>query len=505
MKETIAFLLPPALAFSGMRVARLLLGREIESRFGIGLRWALGMGIGMLLFTQAALLGALAGVNLAGPLAWLALIWGLAEIIIAAPNTMTRLVHLKMQPAHLWLVILLPLLYFCWVFSRLSTLEGTLEFDANAFWVFKAKVLYLEQGGNLLHWMHQTSLAYAHWDYPMLVPCLYLLDYGAVGSVDEFVNKVWPFWMIIALGIGTLSMAKTWQRPHPLPMLAVVVLCLLPATLHFVRQEGGTIPLLFFASLTAMLLVRAITSNDAYPMAAAMLTAVGGAMSKFEGMIYLAIWFCVLLPLCWRRGWFKNRILWRSAMTCIICVLPYALFRLAKPVEHPESGWWRDGLATPGMTLYRFPQAWFMNIGGRFFNGNFFHWQSNQGHLQWIGHWNGLGSLANEQLSILPWLLLIVIVMSLWQKRSRLATASLSIVIVGVFTVLALALSCLPFIQGDLDQMITYSKGDEVGRYSYPFIIAWFLGIMVAWFDNLDAIPEGTKETNNAEEKIIPQ
>src|SRR5208282_6240027 len=76
MKELFAFLLPPAVALTGMRVNHLLFGREFEPRFGGGLKFTLGLAIGMLAFSQAVLLGALAGVNLAGWLAWLALIWG---------------------------------------------------------------------------------------------------------------------------------------------------------------------------------------------------------------------------------------------------------------------------------------------------------------------------------------------------------------------------------------------------------------------------------------------
>ena len=205
MKEWIAFLLPPAVAFAGMRTSRLVLGQEIEERFGFGLRFALGLGLGMVVFSQAVLLTALAGINLSGALAWGALIWGVAEIGLRSPKWVAALKQIKFQRGHLWLLLLLPVVYAMWVFGRLSTLEGTLEFDANAFWVFKAKMLYLEQGKDLLNVLHQSNLGYAHLDYPMLVPCLYTLGYGAVGGVDEFVNKVWPFWMVVALCLGILS------------------------------------------------------------------------------------------------------------------------------------------------------------------------------------------------------------------------------------------------------------------------------------------------------------
>src|SRR5208282_2467513 len=179
-----------------------------------------------------------------------------------------------------WLLLLLPVIYSWWVFGRLSTLEGTLEFDANAFWVFKAKIFYLEQGKNLLNVMHQSNLGYAQMDYPVLVPCLYTLGYGAVGGVDEFVNKVWPFWMVVALCLGILSLAKVWQRPHPLPVATVVVFCFLPASIQYIRCEGGSIPMVFFLSLTALLIVKAISCADEFYLAAAILAAAGCAMTK---------------------------------------------------------------------------------------------------------------------------------------------------------------------------------------------------------------------------------
>jgi hypothetical protein len=489
MKELIAFLLPPAVALAGTRILRLLFRGDFDAGFGAGLKFALGLAVGMLCFSQTALLGALAGINLAGLLACLALVWGIVEIVLLLPVLPAAAKRIKFQRGYLWLLLLAPVIYSWWVFGRLSTLEGTLEFDANAFWVFKSKVLFLEQGGNLLSWLHQPSLAYAHWDYPMLVPSLYLLDYGAMGGVDEFVNKVWPFWMMVALCLAILSLGAVWRRPHPLPILTVVLISFLPASLHFLRQEGGTMPLLFFVSLTAMLLARAVAQVDNRYLAVAMLTVVGGAMTKFEGIVYAAVWLCVLLPLCWRRGWLKKPVLWKSALVGVICMLPYVWFRLDKPIPHPESGWWRAGLAAPAATLHRFPQAWFLNIGGRFFNSDFFHWQDSSGHLQWAGKWTGLGSLVNEQLTVLPWLLVILLVLALWQRRHRLAVGSLTVATLGVFTILAFVISCLPRMQSDLSNAIDFSSSDEVGRYSFPFFTAWFLGVMVIWFLSLEPPP----------------
>src|ERR1700722_3749979 len=190
MNEFIAFVLPPAVALGGVRLNHFLLGKAFDAQFGAGVKFALGLGLGMLVFSQAVFLFAFIGINAAGALAWLALIWGAVEFVLAVLKSLPKLKHIKPQTPHLWLLFLLPVIYSWWVFGRLSTLEGTLEFDAVAFWVFKSKIFYLTQGKALAFWFHNSNLAYMHWYYPTLVSCLYTLGYGAVGGVDEFVNDV---------------------------------------------------------------------------------------------------------------------------------------------------------------------------------------------------------------------------------------------------------------------------------------------------------------------------
>ncbi|MGD0743613.1 MAG: hypothetical protein ABSA45_00510 [Verrucomicrobiota bacterium] len=493
MKEWIAFLLPPATALAGMRMSRLVLGAKLEEQLGFGLRFALGLALGMLVFSQAVLLSALAGINLSGPLAWGALIWGIVEIAWLAPKLAAGLRQPKFQPGHLWLLLLLPVLYSWWVFGRLCTLEGTLEFDANAFWVFKAKILYLEQGKNLLNVLHQTSLAYAHIDYPMLVPCLYTFDYGAVGGVDEFVNKVWPFWMVVALCAAILSLARVWRRPHPLPVLLVVLFCFLPGSLQFIRQEGATMPLLFFASLSALLIFTALCRSESLYLAAGVLVLAGSAATKYEGVIYSAVWFFVLLPIILRRGWLKKTALWKAAGIGILCLLPYVIYRLAHPVAHLADTWWKEGVSAPGTMLHRFPKMWFLNIFCRFFSPDFFNWSGDaNGNIHWTGHWTGFGGLVNPDLSVLPWLLLLLLALSLWRKpgRGRRAIVYLGLAIIGVLTALTVVTTCFMSLQagegfrsfGEL--MIDFSGANEVGRYFFPLMVAWFLAVASIWFDD---------------------
>ncbi len=498
MKEWIAFLLPPATAFAGMRMSRLVLGARLEEQFGFGLRFALGLALGMLVFSHGVLLTALLGFNLSGVIAWGTLIWGIGEVGLLSPKLAAGLKQLKLQPGHLWLLLLLPVIYSWWVFGRLSTLEGTLEFDANAFWVFKSKILYLEQGKNLLNVIHQTSLTYAHLDYPMLVSCLYTLDYGAVGGVDEFVNKVWPFWMVVALCAAILSLARVWRRPHPLPVLLVVLFCFLPGSLKYIRQEGATMPLAFYAALSALLIFTALRRSESVALAAGVLTLAGCAATKYEGVIYSTVWFGVLLPVILRRGWLKAAVLWKAAGFGILCLMPYVFYRLAHPALLFANNWWKAGISAPGTMLHRFPRMWFLNVFCRFFSPDFFNWSGDaNGNIQWTGHWTGFGGLVNPDLSVLPWLLLLLLAYSLWKKpgRGRRAIVYLSLVIIGVLTALTVVTTCFMSLQALEgfntfgEEMISFSGTNQVGRYFFPFFVAWFLAVASIWFDDPQPLP----------------
>lgn len=490
MKELIAFVLPPATALVGMRLMYWILGKEFNTRFGLGLRFAIGLGVGMLVFSQFLLFCSIAGLNVAAPLAYLALIWGIVELFLLAARFPAFYKATDFRPTHLWMVFLLPLIYWAYVLGRLSTLEGTLEFDANAFWVFKAKILYLMQGRDFINTIRLSNLGYMHMDYPWLVAGIYTLGYGAVGGVDEFINKVWPFWMVITLCIGFLSLAKIWARPNPLPIAVVTILAFLPATLHFVRFEGGTMPLVFYACLIAILLFYAMVHADNLAFAAAMPAIAGCAMVKLEGVMYGFFWLVAVLPFVWKNKWFMDKTFWKSAGFGMLCLIPFVIYRLLKPTPYSMDLWWKAYLADFGPVFDSFLKAFALYFGGRFFNGGFFHWQlSDTSHLKWNGQWSGISSLVNEQMSILLWVMLFLLILSLWKKPQKLALICLSAATFAVIALITLALIGVAYITWGKQDTTLYQSvyidwncSDDVGRYFYPFFVAWFLAVVTLWF-----------------------
>ena len=487
MSQWTAFLLPPAVALGGMRLMRLVLGPEYHARHGTGLRFAVGLGVGMLICTQALLLGTLAGFDVARWIAVAALAWGAVELVLLVRNALNSpgRFHFRFHRTQLWLLLLLPLAFYFWVFGRLSVLEGTMEFDAAVHWLAKSKFLYLQHGREFMGLAQTPRLAYLHWDYPLLVPALYTLNYGLAGQVDEFTTKVWPFWMNLSLCLAVLSLGNTWRRPHLLPIATVTVLCFLPATLFYVHGEGGTMPMVFYAGLAALLIVRALGKGDLTTLAAAIPILAGGGMSKFEGMIYAGLWCCLLLPVCWRRRWLKEPIVIRTAGLALLCLVPYLAFRLEKPMLHPESAWPKAALQSPGTALAKFPGILEVGIARRLFHQDFATWtETPDGSLQWSGQWQGWRSFSNDHLYMLPWLSLLLLAISLWRKRHPMPLLCLTGVVFGVFAVVCLVLACLPqlFPQGTDAAFILGKTGDDMSRYFYPFFTAWFLGIVSMWF-----------------------
>ncbi len=206
--------------------------------------------------------------------------------------------------------------------------------------VLRRKNSLPEQGQNFLNTIRTPNLAYAHMDYPWLNGGIYAMGYGAVGGVDEFINKVWPFWMVVALAVAVLSLARIWNRPHPLPIAVVTIICFLPGTLQFIRWEGGTIPLIFYVSMVALLAFTAMIRANSFPFAAALLMMAGCTATKFEGAIYGFAWCCLLLPLIWKDKWFQDKTILKAVAGAFICLLPFAIYRMLKPDHYELDNWW---------------------------------------------------------------------------------------------------------------------------------------------------------------------
>jgi hypothetical protein len=174
--------------------------------------------------------------------------------------------------------------------------------------------------------------------------------------------------------------------------------------------------------------------------------------------------------------------LWKAVPFAALALVPYAWFRISKPIPHPESGWWKSFIAAPPTALHRLPQVWFLSVFSRFFNADFFKWTAgDHSNLVWAGTTSGWTTFLNADLTVLPWLVLALLVLASFKRTNRMAISAQAMACFGFCTVLSLVISSLPRMEASLTEAIAFST-DVVGRYYFPMFMAWFLGLASLWF-----------------------
>jgi hypothetical protein len=192
--------------------------------------------------------------------------------------------------------VIIGLLVFLILF-RIVGLEGLVDGDAMR-WMLKAKIIHLYTGSEIVQWFSNPRLAYAHLDYPTLVPSLHSATYDSLGHVDDFVTKFWPTWMLFFLLAALASLNRAGNNWRHVASFALLGLLLLPATQEYVQCEGSTLPMIFFTVLGFVQCAFWLVGKDRARLGLGLTLLFGAAMSKFEGFIFLALvgsWL-LLLP-----------------------------------------------------------------------------------------------------------------------------------------------------------------------------------------------------------------
>src|ERR1700722_965937 len=144
----IAFLLPLAVALAGTRVIRWLF-KELENVLSFGELLACGLALGAFFITQSILALRMAGARLEQVLGIAVMIWAAVEIILLFRQRRAQISAFKFNVRQFWWLLLIPAGLMSWCLFRLAGTEGLLEFDAVAFWAFKAKIFYYCAGSDL--------------------------------------------------------------------------------------------------------------------------------------------------------------------------------------------------------------------------------------------------------------------------------------------------------------------------------------------------------------------
>jgi hypothetical protein len=482
----IAFLLPLLTALAGMWLFRFLFP-TLSVQMLLLEQLACGLGLGMMAVAALTL-----GVKLCGwhgyHLVFLATAAGaIAEIWRERKVYWTRIADGCGKMVHrpvITAVFVAGALVFLILF-RLAGLQGPVELDAVAAWLLKAKILHLYTGNELVQWFSNPRLAYAHLDYPTLVPSLHAATYDSLGHVDEFVTKFWPTWMLLFLLVALASLNRTGKSWFHVPSFALLGVLLLPATQMFVQWEGGLLPMVFFTVMGFVQCALWLAGKDPARLGLGLTLLFGGAMAKFEGFIFLALvggWM-LLVPSA-RPPLKPSPRLWRVLAFCLLTALPFVCLRVRIPVLHYEAGWAGYALHDPGTMLSNWPVIFMMQLARLFLSLDFANWSGEGERLHWIGKWDGFSSLYNHFTLGLAWLCLWLTV-ALWFAIPNRRQIVVWILAMFLGAVAALSGVFVSFVSiNGLSCAIVLTSDLNGGRYLLPMLLAWVATTLTMFFSD---------------------
>jgi hypothetical protein len=471
----IAFLLPLAVALAGTRLVRLLF-TELETVLSLGELLACGLALGAFFLTQGILALRLAGLRLEQVLGATVMIWAAVEIVLLFRQRRGQLP--KFHVRQLWWLMLVPAGLMLWALFRLAGTEGLLEFDAVAFWAFKAKILHYCAGPELMAWFKNRTLAYAHMDYPLLATLLHSFTYGVLGHVNEFVTKFWNQWMLLFLGWSILGAGKFPNQKPWLSAAIVTAVILLPMTLDFTRKEGGTIPMVFFAASSSIQLAIGMMDKQPARIRLGLLLLMATAMVKFEGIVLFGFWsILLLLDKDSRTVFWPLRRIGLVGLLGLAGWLPYFTLRLLGTAPNTESAWPGQLIHNTGTVLGILPMHLLAFLSRRFFNGDFAAWGApdNQ-HAVWQGKWVGPESFVDQATLGVGWVCLLLLALT-WLRGGKLRWIELRLFLVFIGFATFLCVVWCSARSNPLDYTTSLAGSETItgGRYLYPVFMSWFV------------------------------
>jgi hypothetical protein len=485
----IAFMLPLLTALAGMWLFRRLFP-ALSERMPLLEQPACGLGLGMMAVAALTLGVKLCGFHGRGLVLMATAVGAIAEIWRNRKVYWTRIADgsrkLVRSPMTAVFVVI-GLLVFLILF-RLAGLQGLLDGDATR-WMLKAKIIHLYTGSEIVKWFSNPGLAFAHLDYPTLVPSLHSATYDSLGHVDEFVTKFWPAWMLLFLVVALASLNRDGKCRFYAPYFGLLGLLLLPVTQSYVQMEGGTLPMVFFTVLGFVQCATWLMGKDRARLGLGLTLLFGAAMAKFEGFIFLALvgsWM-LLLPSA-RPSLKPSPRFWPVLAFCFLSALPFVCLRLQIPTLNDESSWAGHVLHHPAnllSTLSNWARLFQIELARLFVNPDFANWNGEGGQLHWIGKWDGLSSLYNPSTLGLAWLCLFMTV-ALWFAIPTRRQIVVWILAMFLGAVAALSGVFASFVNiTSLAHVIGYTVDSAAGRYLLPVLLAWFATILTMFFADL--------------------
>jgi hypothetical protein len=206
---------------------------------------------------------------------------------------------------------------------RSARLQSLQAYDAWAFWVPKAKAIYLFGGLDV-----EVFTTSAGPTYPPLVPIVDAAAFHAMGSMDVVTLHL-QFWFLVTGAVAAVAgclhrHVPPWFLWPPLLLVLVVP----RFGLRLLAPQADVLVDLFFV-VAALLLALWLRDGRAWRVAAAAVLLAGATVTKREGLLFAAAALAVALA----GSWARRRTAWPVLVPAAVAVGAAAL---------PWRAWYRS-------------------------------------------------------------------------------------------------------------------------------------------------------------------
>jgi hypothetical protein len=203
------------------------------------------------------------------------------------------------------------------------------EWDGWVIWATKARALY-EHGG--VDDRVFASDAYAHPDYPLLLPTLEAIGFRALGGFDGTALHL----QLAGIALAFVAAAWTISRASATPAvagLAVLAAVSAPAVLGQLAWNYADVPLGMFCALGVAALAAWLRSDETWLLTTGVVLLAAAASTKSEGLLFAlsALTAALVVVGVSRRARVRHVLLGGGAF--VLAVLPWRIYVLAHGLE----------------------------------------------------------------------------------------------------------------------------------------------------------------------------
>jgi hypothetical protein len=194
------------------------------------------------------------------------------------------------------------------------------RYDAWAIWALKGRSLY-EFG-----WADPVVFAgheyrFANLDYPLWLPSLEAIDFRAMGAFDTRLLHL-QFLLFLVAGLAALAGLLRDRVPALLLWPTLIAIALAPAVFDQLLTAYADIPLALVFAVGVAAAGRWLITNERWSLGVATLCFAGAALTKNEGLLFVAAAFLGLFAAAYSR-W---RALAVAAAVDVLVLLPWKVY-----------------------------------------------------------------------------------------------------------------------------------------------------------------------------------